>query len=569
MILSGEVTQVTLGGRDARMEHWQVTVPSKDARLAFHTLYYPGWQARVDGVQAQISPLPSSGLISILVPQGEHTIDLEFVRTTVRWIADLLSLAAALGIALLIWLAVRAQSGLSWRPILLVVAAILVSIGLISLTGRVLWPSGGTLSRDDLSMDFDRMPFLHHNPGGIDFGATRLDSYDYLDVVRGGAEWMATLRWTQDADLEAELQLVSPADPLALAPLPLPLAQSRTSIKGQSTVHVLSVPADAAQGPYYVALRVYDSPGEVRAVNARGDTLGTIYLRPVWVDNARPLQGDEPLLAQFGDHILLHDNVRVGQDGADWDVRLTWGATGPVPINYTCSLRMLSADGTPLAQRDWAEGPGYGFWPTSAWPAGEWLTDRLRLSIPPGVKAGQAVAMSIVLYDRSQPGYPALGTTVVPLVEREPRFQFPSLQHRVGATFGGQLALLGYDLDQVPASLDLTLHWQALSQQAAGEVLGDYIVFVHLYDPESETIVAQSDARPFRGTYPTHAWHAGEVLSDKIVLALADVPSGSYRLAVGMVEANSRDRVPIVNASGESPPGGRLILEQEIALPAQ
>jgi hypothetical protein len=332
---------------------------------------------------------------------------------------------------------------------------------------------------------------------------------------------------------------------------------------------------DVAPGPYYVALRVYDGPDEVRpdevrAVNARGDTLGTTYLRPVWVDNACPLGGNERLLARFGNHILLQDSVRVDQDNAAWDVRLTWAATAPIPINYTCSLRMLAADGTPLAQRDWAEGPGYGFWPTSAWPIGEWLTDRLRLAIPPGVEAGQAVAMSVVLYDRSQPGYPALGTTVVPLVERERRFEVPPVQHPVGATFGDQYALLGYDLAQDPTSLGLNLHWQALPQPVAeGDLVGDYLVFVHLYDPTNESIVAQSDARPLNGTYPTHAWHEGEVVSDEIVLTLADVPSGSYRLAVGMVEANSRDRAPIVNASGEVSPGGRLILEQEIALPAQ
>ena len=135
---------------------------------------------------------------------------------------------------------------------------------------------------------------------------------------------------------------------------------------------------------------------------------------------------------------------------------MTWQATAPVAANYTLSLRMLAADGSPLAQRDWAEGPGYGFWPTSAWPVGEWLTDRLRLAVPDGIAAEDAVAMSVVLYDRSQPGYPALGTTVVPLGEREYSYREPPMERRVGAMFGERAVLLGYDMRHLAARLGRT-----------------------------------------------------------------------------------------------------------------
>jgi hypothetical protein len=413
-------------------------------------------------------------------------------------------------------------------------------------------------------MDFDRMPMLHHNPDGIDFGhRVRLDSYDYAPSVRGGQVLTVTLSWTQqDPYLVADLRLVSPADAHRdLAPAPPPLASCRAYVEGSETQHGLDVPADVAGGMYYLALRVFDGDREVQALSARGDTLGTSYLRPVWVDNPRPAERDERPLAWFGDRILLRDNVRVSIEDGYWDVALTWQARAPIPLNYTCSLRMLDAHGSPIAQRDFEGGPGYGFWPTSAWPVGEWLTDRLRIAVPPQARAEEAVALSVVLYDRSQEGFPAAGTVIVPLIEREHRYQVPAAQHPVEAVYGEQLRLLGYDLAQDSASLRLTLHWQAVARMTE-----DYAVFVHLYDPETEEIVAQSDARPLNGAYPTHWWREGEVVSDPVFLPLVEVPEGSYRLAVGLYNAQG-DRLPLVRVSGDEAPGGRLILEQVISIP--
>jgi hypothetical protein len=268
---------------------------------------------------------------------------------------------------------------------------------------------------------------------------------------------------------------------------------------------------------------------------------------------------------------LLHDGAEVTADGEAWDVRLTWQATGPIPVNYTCSLRVLDEQGETLAQRDFAEGPGYGFWPTSAWLVGEQWTDRLRVAIPEGVRAEQAAAVSVVLYDRSLPGFPAAGTAVLPvrtpLGARERRFRVPDVQFPVDATLGEGISLLGVDLEQEPSLLRLTIHWQALARELrSGEAPPDYLTFVHLFDRASEEIVVQADSRPVKGTYPTTSWLAGEVVSDEVVLSLLGVPPGQYRLAVGMYEANSGDRASIVDAEGEIIPNGRLVLEQEIVV---
>jgi hypothetical protein len=567
--LSGAIEAAELVQRSARSEQWQVTVDSQEAHLAFHTLYFPGWRCRVDGQPTEVEPLPSSGLISVRVPRGAHRVELRFGRTAGRWIADLLSLSALIAVAILLWPTMHTLWSIgstrdrrSWRKSVPFVVSGIVVVAVLWAAGRAASTSDRIRSDDDLSMDFDRMPLLHHNPQGIDFGVARLSGYAYPESVAGGGQLDVELRWAAwDPALEAWVALVAPsATHPDLQPAPWPLTQHRASVDGPRTRHTLDVPPDAAQGMYYLALRLFDDREEVRAANARGQTLGTTYLRPLWIENARLASEDDPVLANLGDRILLRDDVQVEADEASWQVKLTWQATRPLPVNYSYGLHVLAADGTDLARRDLEGGPGYGFWPTSAWPAGEWLTDRVRIAKPPDVRAEDAAALSVVLYDRSRPGLPAAGSAVVPLVEREHVYEAPSMAHTVGARFGGAL-LLGYDLRQDASTLRLTLHWQAVSRMET-----DWTVFVHLLDPQTEEIAAQWDAKPLRGAYPTRWWRAGEVVSEEVVIDLADVPAGSYRLSVGLYDAADWRRPPVTTASGEAVPDGRLVLEEEVVV---
>jgi hypothetical protein len=152
---------------------------------------------------------------------------------------------------------------------------------------------------------------------------------------------------------------------------------------------------------------------------------------------------------------------------------------------------------------------------------------------------------------------------MVPLIEREHLYQAPEMDHRLEAVFGDQIKLLGYDLDHDAASLRLTLHWQA-----AQPIARDLALFVHLFDPQTETIATQFDGRPLKGMYPTTEWQLGEVVSDRILLSLTDVPEGSWRLALGLYDAHG-DRLSIVSRSGEPVPGGRLILNEPISVQTQ
>ena len=559
LAVNGEVAGAELLSQRPTSEAWRVTVTTSQATVAFATLYFPGWRAEVDDQPAVVRPVEGLGYVSVEVPRGEHEIALRLGRTPLRASSELISVLAGLcAVAMLV---------ARWRPSLGNVRRALLGIGLGLAVIALL--SGGlrylpAADDSDLTMDFARAPYPHHNPDGVRFGENvRLRRYALsTEKITAGGTLEVTLEWEtgHEGNLRAEVQLVTPAEVLFEA-APAPLAQASTPLLA-TTSHRLAVPEDAPRGLALLGVRVFDGEQEVTPVNAQGHELGTTYLRPVHITGERRASGEEPVLAEFdlstssrqGAGVRLSAVQATPVDGA-LDLTLTWWATRPIPANLMLSLRAVAADGTRLAMRDLQ--PGYGFLPTSLWPPGELVTDRLRLPFPQGTAPAQAVTLEIVLYDRYSGT--EFGTARVPLIGREHVYTEPPMQSRADVDFGGVMRLLGYELVQTEDELRLTLHWRTLSPMTT-----DYRVFVHLFDPTTERIVAQFDGMPLHGSYPTSWWLPGEVLSDQITLSLADVPAGHYRLATGVYDPGTVTRLAAVDAAGHPLPDNRLVLPMEI-----
>ena len=100
--VAGEAT-ATVRERTATRQAWDVTAGPGGATIMLPALYWPGWRATVGGQPADLSAQPGSGLMTLTVPAGDHTVALELQRTPVRAASEWLSLIAALvTIALLI-----------------------------------------------------------------------------------------------------------------------------------------------------------------------------------------------------------------------------------------------------------------------------------------------------------------------------------------------------------------------------------------------------------------------------------------------------------------------------------
>jgi hypothetical protein len=94
----------------------------------------------------------------------------------------------------------------------------------------------------------------------------------------------------------------------------------------------------------------------------------------------------------------------------------------------------------------------------------------------------------------------------------------------------------------------VSLTWRALEMPAE-----NYTVFVHLID-ESQRVWAQHDGEPVGGSRSTSSWHPGEEVTDHHGLALpSDFPPGEYRLAVGLYDAATGERLPVDTAEGTAP----------------
>jgi hypothetical protein len=91
-----------------------------------------------------------------------------------------------------------------------------------------------------------------------------------------------------------------------------------------------------------------------------------------------------------------------------------------------------------------------------------------------------------------------------------------------------------------------------------------YKIFVHVFDLDTQVPVAQDDAMPRRWAYPTTFWGPAEVVTDVIPIPLKGVPMGTYRVALGVYDPTTMERLPVVDGAGQLQPNGRLVLPGEV-----
>jgi len=177
---------------------------------------------------------------------------------------------------------------------------------------------------------------------------------------------------------------------------------------------------------------------------------------------------------------------------------------------------------------------------------------------------GQTVALQLVSDGDGQVlwGGPQVVSERAWLTEYPPVAQPQPLQI---ALFGDQVELLGYDLDtsdvRPGGTVELTLYWRALRPIDA-----NYTVFVHLVDMEGKKL-GQMDSEPLNGTYPTSVWPPSTVVRDKHVVPVAeDLVPDEYRLAVGLYELATMERLAAFDQAGTALADRKVILDSTSVL---
>jgi hypothetical protein len=143
----------------------------------------------------------------------------------------------------------------------------------------------------------------------------------------------------------------------------------------------------------------------------------------------------------------------------------------------------------------------------------------------------------------------------------------PPVANSVGATFGSDIRLRGYEVDTArlrsTGALSLTVQWQALAPPEQ-----NYLMFVHVLDSSGQ-MVGQIDAPPAGPAAPTALWEAGRSYTwVHPVPVPADLPPGDYWLSIGLYEPDTFARLPLRRAN-EAPPGAPNDGEHALLLPLQ
>lgn len=91
---SAEVTTIS---KKSIYQEYNVS-SNETARLQIQIFYFPGWKAWLDGQPLPMAHNPDVGLMEFDVPAGEHRLVLEFKDTSIRMVANLISLGSVIAL---------------------------------------------------------------------------------------------------------------------------------------------------------------------------------------------------------------------------------------------------------------------------------------------------------------------------------------------------------------------------------------------------------------------------------------------------------------------------------------
>ncbi len=550
--LDGELLQTIQLERQTGQQTWKLTAAELGATLVFPTLHWPGWRAVVDGQETEIAPAPGSGLIMLYLPPGAHTVELQLGKTTERRIAELISIVALLAVIIFLFKARRIPG---WSSSALLVLSLLL-VGLLLLR---FWPSD-PLSARNMTWDFAHMGYLHHDELGVPFdNGVVLLGYEYdRETIAAGEELTISVSFDGADGHAVDLIVGTPAVAWPAFEPDAPFFAEQTQIVAANQARfTLNLPKNIPGGLVLPRISIPDGQPLTPSGHKRGD----IYLRPLYINSDRAVDGVGPEL-----------DVRaldIKQEKPDrFEVQLAWTARRQLVEDYNVSLRLLDREGHWLSQLDVQ--PGYGFLPSSGWPIGTEINDWLAMSLPPGLPEDTPLALVLRLYDVGS------GTAVLSrrlgditykgdqllFAENEPVFDLPHDLQSLPVDFGEGIRLHGYKIDQAETVLSVYLYWEALSEGQP-----DYTRFVHLFDSQTDEIVAQSDGQPRNDSYPTSQWTTGEIVTDTTVFDMVDVDPGNYHLGIGFYrpEGESLLHLTAVHAeTQETYPSNRALLPEKI-----
>jgi 4-amino-4-deoxy-L-arabinose transferase-like glycosyltransferase len=236
-------------------------------------------------------------------------------------------------------------------------------------------------------------------------------------------------------------------------------------------------------------------------------------------------------------------------------VNLFWRATDRPAAEYTAFVQLLDRQGRVAA--GWEAPPGAAY-PTQVWKPGELIRTQAEIRAPANLPDGRYLLIGGLFRNDDKTrlqtlrGGDHLDLGHMTVRGRAHDMTAPNPSHGLDARFGNLARLTGYDMAP-PAegvrpgeTLPLTLYWQAL-----GASERPYTVFVHLLNGAGNAM-GYGDGEPAGGQLPTTGWLADEYIKDEHQVSVrADAQAGAYRLAVGLYDPASGERLKMPDGADQ------------------
>ncbi len=243
--------------------------------------------------------------------------------------------------------------------------------------------------------------------------------------------------------------------------------------------------------------------------------------------------------AELVGYHLLQKSIKPGEE---LPLTIYWRAHEPITEDFSIYIRLFDAEGKSIGR--WEAFPGGGLYPTRLWQPSEIIEDQYRIPVSLDARGPNVGKIEVGLFRRvpleTLVARDPRGNIVTPIVARfkiagQSKVQ---IENPIDYKFGASIALAGYSFPQsiAPGStLNVKLFWRALKI-----IDEDYTVFVHLVDANGK-IIAQKDAPPQNGAYPTSFWETGEIIEDDYALTIPhDATPGNYRIVIGLYHDGNR-----------------------------
>jgi len=239
--------------------------------------------------------------------------------------------------------------------------------------------------------------------------------------------------------------------------------------------------------------------------------------------------------------VLVETSISTQEIAPDvpFELDVVWGTTAAPRTDLGLQLSLVDEHGDVGQVERFEISPS---WSTEAWPANAIVRDGYRFIVEPWPRAGeQTLTAQLVDHEGDERVGPAEEIARLTMNAPTRVFDPPRVGNPVGAEFGDDLRLVGYDLTvDGHNGVAIMLHWKALRRMEQS-----YKFFLHMYDPTTGDLMAQKDVIPKDWSYPTVWWEAEEIVSDKLRLSIQDVPAGRYELAVGVYDPETSNRLRV------------------------